>query len=102
MGLAPPVQLQAVHASTRQASRQGTRFGSMTNPTDTGGENPTIRDVSPPSDTESWTLYWRRSAPTSSNRRLLSLEAMAAPDAERLRRSSAHPKSLEALKPTSP
>ena len=23
----------------------------MTNPTDTGGENPTIRDVSPPSDT---------------------------------------------------
>ncbi len=24
----------------------------MTNPTDTGGENPTIRDVSPPSDTD--------------------------------------------------
>ena len=23
----------------------------MTNPTDTGGENPTIRDISPPSDT---------------------------------------------------
>ncbi len=23
----------------------------MTNPTDAGGENPTIRDVSPPSDT---------------------------------------------------
>ena len=52
MGLAPPVQLQAVHVSTRQASRQGSRFGSMTNPTDTGGENPTIRDVSPPSDTQ--------------------------------------------------
>ena len=29
----------------------GSRFGSMTNPTDTGGENPTIRDVRPPSDT---------------------------------------------------
>jgi len=37
--------------STRQAFRQGSRFGSMTNPTDAGGENPTIRDVSPPSDT---------------------------------------------------
>ena len=24
----------------------------MTNPTDAGGENPTIRDVSPPSDTD--------------------------------------------------
>ncbi len=38
----------AIHASTRRVSRQGSRFGSMTNPTDTGGENPTIRDVRPP------------------------------------------------------
>ena len=45
------MQLEAVHVSTRRVSRQGSRFGSMTNPTDTGGENPTIRDVRPPSDT---------------------------------------------------
>ena len=41
----------------------------MANPTDTGGENPTIRDVRPPSDTDPWvvrapllnrgTLCWR-------------------------------------------
>ena len=28
----------------------------MTNPTDAGGENPTIRDVSPPSDTQAATV----------------------------------------------
>ena len=42
--------------STRQAFRQGSSFGSMTNPTDAGGENPTIRDVSPPSDTQAATV----------------------------------------------
>jgi hypothetical protein len=41
----------------------------MTNPTDAGGENPTIRDVSPPSDTDCvLDAARRRSLPLSAAR----------------------------------